>query len=221
MATAAKAVSETRGAERERSTTAGRRQAILEAAREVFLEHGYADSTVDAVVERAGGSKATVYALFGNKEGLFGSVAALCGDEFAGAVDKVHVCTSLPESLRRIALAYCKVAFDPKRLAMFRMAAGESGRKPESGDAFYRLGPRVALEIVAKFFRKCADAGLLETSEPELLADCFLGALRGAQYNRAVLNPTRIPTQQELERHIDFVIEIFLRGLRRPATRDR
>src|SRR5258708_28499552 len=84
MATAAKAVSETRGAERERSTTTARRQAILEAAREVFLERGYGDSTVDAVVERAGGSKATVYALFGNKEGLFSSDAALGGHEVAG-----------------------------------------------------------------------------------------------------------------------------------------
>ena len=38
-----------------------RRQALLDAARDVFLEKGYANATIDAVVERAGGSKATVY----------------------------------------------------------------------------------------------------------------------------------------------------------------
>lgn len=210
-----------RGAERERAASAARRQAILDEAREVFLERGYADTTVDAVVERAGGSKATVYALFGNKEGLFGAVATLCGGEFGAAIDKADVCTSLPDSLRRIARAYCKVAFDPKRLAMFRMAAGESGRRPESGDAFYRLGPRVGLNIVTNFFRNCAEARLLEAAEPELLADFFLGALRGGLYMRAVLNPTRIPTQPEIERHIDFVVDTFLNGIRRPPARER
>jgi TetR/AcrR family transcriptional repressor of mexJK operon len=218
MATAAKAQREPHSSAGGRATTETRRTAILKAAREVFLERGYADTTVDAVVERAGGSKATVYALFGNKEGLFGSVSALCGGEFAGAVDKVDVCTSLSESLRRIAAVYCKVALDPTRLAMFRMAAGEAGRRPESGDAFYRLGPGVALEIVTRFFRKCGEAGLLQTSEPQLLADYFLGALRGGLFNRAVLNPTCIPTQSEIEHHIDFVVDTFLNGVGRPPT---
>lgn len=202
----------------ERAATSVRREAILQAAREVFLERGYADASVDAVVERAGGSKATVYALFGNKDGLFSSVAELCGSEFAEAVDTVDICGSPRESLRRIARAYCKIAFDPKRLAMFRMAAGESGRRPESGDAFYRLGPRRGLDIVTRFFRKCVDAGLLETSEPEQLADFFLGALRGSPYLCAVLNPTRIPTEAELDRHIDFVVDTLLKGVAHSAT---
>lgn len=200
-----------------RSSSEARRQAILEAAREVFLGRGYADSSIDAVVERVGGSKATVYALFGSKEGLFSAVTTLCGAEFAAAVDKVDICTSPAESLRRIARAYCKVAFHPARLAMYRMAVGESGRRPESGDVFYRLGPRAALAAVAKFFRECDDKGLLDAAEPELLADFFLGALRGSLFQRAVLNPTREPTQPELERHIDFVVDTFLRGVQARA----
>jgi TetR/AcrR family transcriptional regulator, mexJK operon transcriptional repressor len=199
---------------RGRAGSEARREAILNAAREVFLERGYADSSIDAVVERVGGSKATVYALFGSKEGLFSAVATLCGSDFASAVDKVHVCTSPADSLRRIARAYCKVVFDPKRQAMYRMAIGESGRRPDSGDVFYRLGPRVALAAVAKFFRECVDKGLIESTEPELLADYFLGALRGNLFNRALLNPTRTPTPQEVEHHIDFVVDTFLRGVR-------
>lgn len=196
---------------RERCTAEVRRKAILKAAAEVFLERGYADTSIDAVVERSGGSKATVYALFGNKEGLFSAAAAECGEEFAAAIGNVDVCTSPADSLRRIARAYLKLILSPKRLAMFRMMVGDSGRRPEAGDVFYRLGPQAALGAVAKFFRECVARGLVKTDDPEQLADCFLGALRGSLFNRALLNPTRAPTEKEIERHIDFVVEMLLR----------
>ena len=67
-ATIRKEVSEGHSAAgRVRQSAADRRKAILAAARDVFLERGYANSSIDAVVERSGGSKATVYQLFGNK----------------------------------------------------------------------------------------------------------------------------------------------------------
>lgn len=205
-------------AKRERHSAEVRRKAILKAAAHVFLERGFADASIDAVVERSGGSKATVYALFGNKEGLFSAACAECGEEFAAAIGMADVCTSLPESLRRVARVYLKVILDPKRLAMFRMVAGDSGRRPESGDIFYRLGPQTASAVVAKFFRECAAKGLMEPTDYEPLADYFLGALRGSLFNRSLLNPTRAPTEKEIERHIDFVVETFLRGCRTPAT---
>lgn len=203
---------------RERCTAEVRRKAILKAAAQVFLERGYADASIDAVVERSGGSKATVYALFGNKEGLFSAAVAECGEEFAAAIGTADVGSSLPDSLRRIARAYLKVILDPKRLAMFRMVAGDSGRRPDSGDIFYRLGPSAASAAVARFFSECAARGLIEAADPDSLADYFLGALRGSLFNRSLLNPTRAPTEKEVERHIDFVIDMFLRGCRAPAS---
>src|SRR5690348_14786308 len=75
---------------RERCTAEVRGQAIINAATEVFLERGYAEASVDAIVERAGGSKATVYAMFGNKEGLFeAAITQGCG-VFAALVGAVR-----------------------------------------------------------------------------------------------------------------------------------
>ena len=203
---------------RERCTAEVRRKAILKAAAEVFLERGYADASIDAVVERAGGSKATVYALFGNKEGLFSAAVAECGEEFAAAIGTVGVGASLAESLRQIARAYLKVILNPKRLAMFRMVAGDSGRRPDSGDIFYRLGPHAVAAAVTRFFRDGAARGLIDAAaDPEQLADCFLGAVRGSLFNRAVLNPTRMPTDKEIDRHVDFVVDTFLHGCQPPA----
>lgn len=47
------------------------RDALLDAAREVFLEAGYVGATVDAIAERAGFSTGVVYSQFGGKPDLF------------------------------------------------------------------------------------------------------------------------------------------------------
>src|SRR3546814_9006259 len=70
-----------------------RRAAILEAAGQVFFEQGYAATSIDAIIERAGGSKRNIYSEFGSKEGLFtalvsesadAAIAALPDDDFSG-----------------------------------------------------------------------------------------------------------------------------------------
>ncbi|TKX68113.1 TetR/AcrR family transcriptional regulator, partial [Halorubrum sp. GN11_10-6_MGM] len=49
-----------------------RRQAMLDAARAVFAEEGYADATLDEIAERAEFGKGTLYNYFeGGKEELF------------------------------------------------------------------------------------------------------------------------------------------------------
>src|SRR2546427_11992467 len=47
------------------------REALLEAALEVFAERGYRDSSVDEIAERAGYSKGAVYWHFSSKDDLF------------------------------------------------------------------------------------------------------------------------------------------------------
>lgn len=47
-----------------------RRQAILSAATDLFMEHGFEGTSLDMVIERAGGSRRSIYQYFDNKEGL-------------------------------------------------------------------------------------------------------------------------------------------------------
>lgn len=56
---------------RQRMTAAARRAQLIEVAREVFADLGYATATVEEIAERAGVSKPVVYEHFGGKEGLY------------------------------------------------------------------------------------------------------------------------------------------------------
>lgn len=71
-----------RSALRERQAAATR-EAILDAARELFLEHGYGATTIEQIAERAGVSKPTVFAAVGNKQAVITALRtlALRGDE--------------------------------------------------------------------------------------------------------------------------------------------
>jgi TetR/AcrR family transcriptional regulator, mexJK operon transcriptional repressor len=201
-------------AKRERCTADVRRNAIIAAATDVFLERGYAAASVDAVVERAGGSKATVYAMFGNKTGLLEAVITGGCQLFTALAEATRASGPIEDVLRRIARAYLAVMFEPKRLALFRLVVGESHRHPEIGDIFFRNAPRSGTRMVADFLRERAARGEIVTEDAERLANYFLSTLRGDLFQRTLYNPTRAPTKQEIEEHIDFVLAMFLRSCR-------
>lgn len=217
--TASRAEPATRApAPRTRQSAEERRRAILAAAQKVFLERGYANASIDAVVELAGGSKATVYQQFGNKERLLGALVAEGAEELAHLVHELPLDGDLEESLRAFGRGYLGLILRPDRLALFRLTIGECGRVPEIGDVFYRTGPQTVAKYLTEFFRSVAAAGLIATTDPERSAHQFIHSLRGDLYLQNLLNPTRRPTESELKRHIDFVVETFLTGARPPAS---
>lgn len=60
------------------------RELLLESARAVFVEHGYQDSSIYEIAERAGRTIGALYSHFGGKEGVF---LALWDGYFAGMLE--------------------------------------------------------------------------------------------------------------------------------------
>ena len=203
-----------KAATRTRQSAEDRRKSILTAAQKVFLERGYAQASIDAVVELAGGSKATVYQQFGNKEGLLGALVAEGAEELAHLVHDLPLDGALDESLRAFGRHYLNLIMRPDRMALFRLTIGECGRVPEIGDVFYRTGPQAIGKWLTEFFRGVATAGRITTRDSERIAYQFIHALRGDLHMQALLNPTRRPTETELATHINFVVDTFLDGVR-------
>ena len=59
------------------------RRQIIEAARQLFIEHGYAGATIDAIAQGAGVAPETIFAAFGNKRAILAAVidVAVGGDD--------------------------------------------------------------------------------------------------------------------------------------------
>ncbi len=109
-----------------------RRHAFLQAAREVFLEQGYEAASVNDVVRRAGGSLATLYAQFGNKEGLFFAVLQDQHERFTRAMTPECVDhLQLEDGLQAMGERYVRGLLARENIAFYRIMIGEARKFPE------------------------------------------------------------------------------------------
>ncbi|HZM08011.1 MAG TPA: helix-turn-helix domain-containing protein, partial [Methylocella sp.] len=99
-----------------------RREAFLAAAREVFDEKGYAEATLDDIIGRSGGSRQTLYALFGGKQGLFEAIISEnCETIFQGLTPEQLAPRAPGEVLREVGVRYLRIVTSPACLSLNRL----------------------------------------------------------------------------------------------------
>ncbi|MBB3033713.1 TetR/AcrR family transcriptional regulator [Alteriqipengyuania lutimaris] len=152
-----------------------RRNAVVEAARALFVEQGFERTTLGDIVERAGGSLATVYKVFGSKDGLLEAVVfekAASGEEIIQGV--VAEGGSPAHILQRIAEGLHGHFLDPEVVALVRIVIARSINDRDFASRFFeRTATRTkrALEVAFSTWEK---EGVAMDGEPEALAEIFL-----------------------------------------------
>ena len=108
-----------------------KRESILEAAIEVFIEGGYEQASMDRIAERAEASKRTVYNYFPSKEVLFQSVLQKIGRDCHPVVPITYD-PSRSLELQLTAFAQMKIAnlANPKWVGMMRVVFAVFARNP-------------------------------------------------------------------------------------------
>ncbi len=89
-----------------RQTAEERREAVLEASREEFAEHGLHGASTDAIARRAGISQPYLFRLFGSKKELYLESVRRCFDRTQEAFRAAAAGTTGPDALRAIGSAY-------------------------------------------------------------------------------------------------------------------
>lgn len=186
----------------------GRRHEILRAARICFLDRGFLRTTISDVLALSGGSRATVYEEFGDKEGLFAALIGSILEDMSlpaagdGPPDQV---------LRELGSAYLAQLLDPDALALYRVVLGESAHMRQLGPAIFRAGPRAAGEALAQRFAAWIQDGELAIDDPHRAATLFLAMVEG-DLHRAAIMWDRAPSAQEVDVTVDAAVTLFLRG---------
>ncbi len=122
---------------------AEKRDAILEAARPIFLREGWAGASLERVAAESGISKMTVYRHFRSKEDLFEALlAAMCRHMRAMAEQAPLESAERPvdERLRAEALAFTAALTQPQALAMYRLIVADGWRYPALARMFEQSG---------------------------------------------------------------------------------
>lgn len=196
---------------------AQRRAAILKAATEVFLTHGYKGARLEEVVRRSGGSLTTVYAQFGGKEGLFAAIIAEICEELVASLPKFdEQATEKPEDvLFAFGSTYLGLLFTPASLALYRVVISESARSPELGQAVFEAGPSTAAERLSDYLSREVEKGALVVGDPGLAARQFLEMVKGDLHFRALLGLGPAPAIEEIDACVRAATRLFLDGAAR------
>lgn len=191
-----------------------KRNAIIEAAGKVFLDSGYAESSMNRIADEAGVSIKTVYRHFENKDDLFVAVIKNACIAFSEEDEDVNVEPSWYKQvpLKAFAIAgeaYLRHIIDKDHVALFRVINRDSHKFPELGQKYHQevVAPR-NLRLINYLEKQKAEYDW-KVSDTELAANSFAALLRGQIFENILLG-LHPPTETELIAHLNKNVAIMV-----------
>jgi AcrR family transcriptional regulator len=189
-----------------------RREAILDAAREVFVHYGFRRTSLDEIARAAGISRTGLYHHFASKEELFQAVSAALHERSLETAEQA-VATRAPIQER------LRAALEAKLGSIFELLAS-SRHGEELLDENNRLcgeqttaATRRYERIFARALREADAAGEIDLAAAGLTPEAAATLLHLAAKGVAQPRPGAAPAQ--LRRRLDQLVRLFVAGLER------
>ena len=175
------------------------RAGLVEAARRCFVEHGYDDTTVAAILDRAGMARGALYHYFpGGKRELFAAVVAVVDDAFHRRRDALLALASPTDRIRAGIQLFLELCTDDgfARIMLVdapKVVSGQSG-----------LGSSYALLLAQ--LEEAQTAGEVHPLDPEVTAIALYGAARRAG-EFVIAAPDRRRAAAQAKRSLDLLLD--------------
>jgi AcrR family transcriptional regulator len=186
---------------------------MCEAASRLFLERGFEGTSVSEVVQRSGGSLATLYAFFGSKEGLFEAIIEEIAGQIVAPLDAPEFeSRPLDEGLRIFGERFLSLVLGPAALRWHRMCVVEGPKFPELRAALTRTGPGHVRQRLADYLATHAAAGHLRLDDPAAAALHFLALLKSERHFDALCGEAIERSPAAIRREARRAVDVFLHG---------
>ena len=198
-----------------------KRDQIRVAAGSLFLAHGFAGTSMDAVTAAAGVSKETLYHHYENKAALFADVLGqLISEPRTEVASRRRHAPKNAADLEALLVAaterYLTRVLEADQLALLRIVIAEGGRFPDLVEAFRSTLPATGGAVILKVLDDGRAARLVaDWFDLRTAARAFAGILMMFIFREGLLVPK--PRRPE-RRQIAEMVRIFVRGIRNEAT---
>jgi AcrR family transcriptional regulator len=156
------------------------REAVLGAARRVFLERGYAGATLEAIADEAGFSKGVVYSQFGSKADLFFELLerriSERGEQNARIAEKAAGQRGIHQMITAAAI---DAAAEPEWARLLVEFRAHAARDPDLNRRYAQLHDRTVDGIASSLAKVHAAAGLVPPVPLRSMAEFILAAGAG------------------------------------------
>ncbi len=195
-------------------TLKAHKEAILEAATEVFLEKGFIKASTSEIARRAGASKQTLYSLYPSKSALY---AGLMQRRLATFLAPLHqqMQQQPPMPVRQMLLNYgtglVRWVSSDECMRIQRLLISEAEQFPDLGACFWQNGPGRDIDSLAQYLESQVKNGTLSMENPKAAALQFVGMLAGIVQLRGsmCLEPLH-KTEEEVYRWASSCVDLFL-----------
>jgi len=196
-----------------------KRAAIVAAARQAFLENGYAEASMDRIAESAAVSVKTIYRHFENKDELFSAVmqAACRADSSIPAerdddASPAARFTWFEEGPRRgLAAAgrdYLRHLLSEEQLALYRVVTRDAHRFPGLGRRYEKEVVAARTNIMSQYLTRWAPVENWRIKNPDGASSVFAALLRAGVFEE-VLHGLRIPEERTIAQQARSAAELF------------
>lgn len=162
------------------------------------------------VVQRAGGSLATLYKLFGNKVGLLTAVVQERARSGESLIAEIEGSAARPaEALYRLGKQLREQILDEENVALSRIVIAYSIKDAEFASDFHRRTLHRAQQALSEVFESWRARGMALVGDPQMLAAIFLSVVIYELYSEAIRSGTAPRLgDEDLKEKVDF----FCRG---------
>ncbi|MFI8398014.1 TetR family transcriptional regulator [Pseudomonas sp. Choline-02u-1] len=192
-----------------------KRQAILDAAKILFLTHGYANTSMDAVASEAGVSKLTVYSHFNDKETLFSAaVVAKCEEQLPPLFFELPENIPVENVLLNIARGFHQLINSNESVNLHRLIMALGSQDPKLSLIFFEAGPERVVNGMEGLLAKIHATGALNIDQPRNAAEHFFCLIKGAGNFRLLYGCGEPLTGDAAECHVREVVGLFMKAYR-------
>ena len=188
------------------SEEASRREAVIQAAFEVLVEKGYENTTMFSIAKRAGSSKETLYAWFGNKEGLYSTLIRRQADT---TVERVNTAleggTNPRATLINFAIGLLRLLLGEPSISLNRGAMSS----PELASLLLEQGRFMAGAAVERYLERLVKQGDLKITDSGTAFQLLYGLIVQDWQIRVLLGDTP-PSHDDVVQHAEKAIDYFL-----------
>ena len=185
-------------------------RAIVLAAREHFLQDGFAGTSMDAIAKSAGVSVKTIYSHFANKDELFSKVMiAACTDHLLSselppgpvlAERFAWFDEATQRGLMEAGQEYLRHLLSEEQLALYRVVTRDADRFPDLGRQYHKNVARGRTGILVAYLRSVARRRSWTKRDATRDAALYEALLRAGMYEE-VLHGLVIADSETIKMH--------------------
>ena len=199
-------------------TRPDKHSAITRAASEMFLSEGFDRASLDQIAQLAGVSKQTIYSHFADKEALFKAICTELTETLTIPLRKTLPAQgSLRTILLRLGEDTLALMLRPASLDLHRLVMNAAARFPELGRAAFEAGATRMIDDLSALLTQRSQlrdglARAVSQDEARILAEQFIGMLRGFHQQRALLG-VKPDSAQAQRKYVRSCVDLLLRAI--------